>query len=282
MQLVACVQWSTEMTHTPLLIDRMQLASGSMETWTLNDPASRNALSEAMVDGLIAACERAETDADLRGVVLRGAGGHFCAGGSLGGFAKTIGQPLAASEADPLVPLNRRFGALLQALCALPQWLVVAVEGAAMGGGFGLVCCADHVLAHTIAQFATPAVTLGIVPAQIAPFVVRRLGPSAARRCLLTGERWDAAKAQIAGLVDEVVSGDMEAAVQATIARHAAAAPQAVAATKRLLLAQAETPLPALLDEAAIAFSQALRGPEAPQGLAAFAARKAPPWSAKP
>ena len=280
MQLVACVQWSTEMTHTPLLIDRMQLASGSMETWTLNDPASRNALSEAMVDGLIAACERAETDADLRGVVLRGAGGHFCAGGSLGGFAKTIGQPLAASEADPLVPLNRRFGALLQALCALPQWLVVAVEGAAMGGGFGLVCCADQVLAHTSAQFATPEVTLGIVPAQIAPFVVRRLGPSAARRCLLTGERWDAAKAQIAGLVDEVVSGDMEAAVQATIARHAAAAPQAVAATKRLLLAQAETPLPALLDDAAVAFAKALRGPEAPQGLAAFAARKAPPWSA--
>lgn len=270
------------MTAAVLLIDRVPLPSGSLETWTLNDPASRNALSEAMVDALLAACERAAADADLRGVVLRGAGGHFCAGGSLGGFAKTIGQPLAAGEADPLVPLNRRFGALLQALCALPQWLIVAVEGAAMGGGFGLVCCADQVLAHTSAQFATPEVTLGIVPAQIAPFVVRRLGPSAARRCLLTGERWDAAKAQIAGLVDEVVSGDMEAAVQAAIARHSAAAPQAVAATKRLLLAQPETPLPALLDEAAIAFSQALRGPEAPQGLAAFAARKASPWSAKP
>ena len=264
-----------------LLIDRVPLASGCVETWTLNDPASRNALSEAMVDGLIAACERAAADADLRGVVLRGAGGHFCAGGSLGGFAKTIGQPLAAGEADPLVPLNRRFGALLQALCALPQWFIVAVEGAAMGGGFGLVCCADQVLAHTSAQFATPEVTLGIVPAQIAPFVVRRLGSSAARRCLLTGERWDAATAQHAGLVDEVVAGDMEAAVQAAIARHAAAAPQAVAATKRLLLAQPDTPLPALLDEAAMAFAQALRGPEAPQGLAAFAARKAPPWSAK-
>ena len=280
MQLVACVQWSTEMTHTPLLIDRMQLASGSMETWTLNDPASRNALSEAMVDGLIAACERAETDADLRGVVLRGAGGHFCAGGSLGGFAKTIGQPLAAGEADPLVPLNRRFGALLQALCALPQWLIVAVEGAAMGGGFGLVCCADRVLAHPSAQFATPEVTLGIVPAQVAPFVVRRLGPSAARRCLLTGERWDAVGAQRLGLVDDVVEGDMDAAVRAAIARHAAAAPQAVAATKRLLLTQPDKPLPALLDDAALAFAQALRGPEAPQGLAAFAARKAPPWSA--
>ena len=102
----------------PLQITRAPLASGSVETWTLNDPASRNALSEAMVDALLAACERAAADADLRGVVLRGAGGHFCAGGSLGGFAKTIGQPLAAGEADPLVPLNRCFGALLQALCA--------------------------------------------------------------------------------------------------------------------------------------------------------------------
>ena len=142
----------------PLQITRAPLASGSVETWTLNDPASRTALSEAMVDGLIAACERAAADADLRGVVLRGAGGHFCAGGSLGGFAKTIGQPLAADVADPLVPLNRRFGTLLQALCALPQWFIVAVEGAAMGGGFGLVCCADHVLAHSGAQFATPEV----------------------------------------------------------------------------------------------------------------------------
>lgn len=280
MQPAARAQWITEMTPASLLIDRVPLPSGSVETWTLNDPASRNALSEAMVGALLTACERAATDADLRGVVLRGAGGHFCAGGSLGGFAKTIGQPLASGEDDPLVPLNRQFGVLLQALCTLPQWLIVAVEGTAMGGGFGLVCCADQVLAHTGAQFATPEVTLGIVPAQIAPFVVRRLGFAAARRCLLTGERWDAAAAQHAGLVDEVVSGDMEAAVQAAIARHAAAAPQAVAATKRLLLALPETPLPALLDDAAMAFAQALRGPEAPQGLAAFAARKAPPWSA--
>ena len=266
-----------------LLITRAPLGAGlAFETWTLNDLASRNALTDAMVDALLNACTRAHNEGALRGVVLRGAGGHFCAGGSLGGFAKTIGQPLAAGAADPLVLLNRRFGALLQALCALPQWLVVAVEGAAMGGGFGLVCCADHVLAHAGAQFATPEVTLGIVPAQIAPFVVRRLGPAAARRCLLTGERWDAATAQSAGLVDEVVAGGMEAAVQTAIARHAAAAPQAVAATKRLLLAHPETPLPTLLDDAAIAFAQALRGPEAPQGLAAFAARKAPSWSAKP
>lgn len=264
-----------------LLITRAPLGSGSVEIWTLNDPARRNALSEAMVDALLAACERATADTALRGVVLRGAGGQFCSGGSLGDFADTIGQPLAPGQHDPLVPLNRRFGALLQALVALPQWLLVAVEGAALGGGLGLVCCADQVVAHVGARFGAPEVTLGIVPAQIAPFVALRLGPAAARRWLLTGEPVEARAALHAGLVDVVTDDALDAAVQTAVRHWATAAPQAVAATKRLLLAQRTgQPLPALLDDAAQTFAQALRGPEAPLGLAAFAARKLPPWSA--
>lgn len=263
-----------------LLIDRVPLACGFVETWTLNDPASRNALTDPMVDALLDACTRARDDGALRGVVLRGAGGHFCAGGSLGGFAKTIGQPLDAGEPDPLVPLNRRFGTLLQALCGLQQWLVVAVEGAAMGGGLGLACCGDLVLADANAQFGAPEVTLGLVPAQIAPFVVRRLGPATARRWLLSGARSGAQAAKQAGLVDEVIDGPMDAAVQTAVQHLAATAPQAVAATKHLLLqVQSAQPLPALLDEAAHMFARALRGPEASEGLAAFSARRPPPWS---
>ncbi len=263
-----------------LLIARQPLAAGFVETWILNAPASRNALSDGMVDALLAAAGRARGDTALRGVVLRGAGGHFCAGGSLGGFARAIGQPLEGGAADPLVPMNRRFGALLEALSALPQWLIAVVEGAAMGGGVGLVCCADHVLAAEGAQFATPEVTLGVVPAQIAPFVLRRLGPACARRWLLTGERQGAEAALQAGLVDELApAGGLDAALARAIARHGAAAPQAVAATKRLL-ADAGTPLPQLLDSAAHAFATCLRGLEAAQGLAAFAERRPAPWKA--
>ncbi|AVP58466.1 enoyl-CoA hydratase/isomerase family protein [Pulveribacter suum] len=266
-----------------LLIKRQPLAAGFVETWTLNAPASRNALSDGMVGALLAAAGRARGDAGLRGVVLRGAGGHFCAGGSLGGFAKAIGQPLAEGAADPLVPINRRFGALLEALCALPQWLIAVVEGAAMGGGVGLVCCADHVLAAEGAQFATPEVTLGVVPAQIAPFVVRRLGPTAARRWLLTGQRHGAAAALRDGMADEIADADgLQAALNAAVARYAQAAPQAVAATKRLLLEEREQPLPDLLDAAAQLFAQSLRGSEAPLGLAAFGARQPAPWSMSP
>ena len=131
------------MSPTHLLIDRQ----GAVETWTLNDPASRNALNDAMVDSLLQACLRAGQDASLRIVVLTGAGGAFCAGGSLGSFAKLIGQPLQAGETDPLLAMNRSFGDLLHALSTLPQLLVCRVDGAAMGGGLGLVCCADHVVA---------------------------------------------------------------------------------------------------------------------------------------
>lgn len=266
------------MNTAPLLIERSALGSGCVERWTLNAPTSRNALTGAAVDALRAACARAQTDTDLRAIVLQGAGGHFCAGGSVGDFASAIGQPWQGA-ADPLATMNREFGALLEALSALPQWLLAAVDGAAMGGGIGLLCCADFVLATPQAVFATPEVTLGIVPAQIAPFVVRRLGAAAARDWLLLGQRWTAQDALRAGLVNAVAEGPLADAVHARLRTLALAAPAAVASTKQLLRAQHTLSLSALLDEAAQAFAGALRGSEAGAGLGAFAKRQPAPWS---
>ena len=265
-----------------LLIERSPLGTGWAEVWTLNAPATRNALTDAMVAALQGACERARTDTALRVIVLRGAGGYFCAGGSLGNFASAIGRPHEGG-ADPLVAVNRDYGRLLQALCALPQLLIAAVQGAAMGGGIGLLCCADHVLAAPDAQFATPEVTLGIVPAQIAPFVVRRLGDATARDWLLSGARWSATEARAAGLVNEVAADDVETALRQQLKRFAQAAPGAVAETKRLLAQlSAGGALGDVLDSAAPVFARALRGPEAAQGLKAFAARQAAPWACSP
>ncbi len=270
------------MTTLPLLIDRQPLGTGWAEVWTLNAPGTRNALTDEMVSALRAACQRASGDAALRAVVLRGAGGHFCAGGSLGSFASAIGRP-HGEGVDPLVAVNREYGRLLQALCDLPQVLIAAVQGAAMGGGVGLVCCADHVLAASDAQFATPEVTLGIVPAQIAPFVARRLGDGRARDWLLSGARWSAAESQAAGLVNTVVDAAFDDVLLQTLKRFAQAAPGAVAQTKPLLAAiAAHEPLDAVLDSAAQRFAHALRGPEAAQGLKAFAARQSAPWTPSP
>jgi len=261
--------------NTAVLFER----DGAVERWTLNDPSSRNALSDAMVLALYGACLRVRDDRTLRGVVLQGRSGAFCAGGSLGGFAHAIGQPLQPGETDPLIGLNRGYGDLLHALSALPQWLLCAVDGPAMGGGFGLVCCADLVIASERASFATPEVTLGLPPAQIAPFVWQRLGDAAARQCLLTGARWSAREAQAVGLVNTVVADDaLDAAVASAVAALHRAAPGAVAATKQLLQRLRGT-APDLRDEAALAFASGLRSPEAAQGLAAFAQKRPAPWA---
>jgi isohexenylglutaconyl-CoA hydratase len=264
------------MSHT-LLITR----EGECEHWTLNDPASRNALSEPMVEALFAACARVATDTSLRFIVLQGAGGTFCAGGSLGGFAKSIGQTLQTGEVDPLIAMNARFGELLLSLCQLPQILLAAVDGAAMGGGFGLVCCADFVVATDTAVFATPEVTLGVVPAQIAPFVQWRLDDKAARNLLLTGAKHSAAQMQALGLVDAVVGQDaLTAKVLERVASLRSTAPQATAASKRLLLMPFMPLASEIRAQAAIEFAAGLRSAEAAEGLSAFAQKRKPSWAA--
>lgn len=263
---------------TPFQTERQ----GDTERWTLNDPTTRNALSDAMVLGLYEATLRAQKDETLRVIVLTGAPGAFSAGGSLGHFASAIGQPLQPGEDDPLIPMNRRFGDVLHALCALPQMLVCAVDGAAMGGGFGLLCCADHVIATERSVFGTPEVTLGLPPAQIAPFVWQRLGDAAARQCLLQGRSYRAAEAQTLGLVDELVANDaLDAALRDRVAAMLRTAPRALAISKRLLQ-HLRDEVSDLREEAAIAFASALRGPEAASGLAAFAKKQPAPWVPKP
>lgn len=263
---------------TPFQTERQ----GDTERWTLNDPTTRNALSDAMVLGLYEATLRAQKDDTLRVIVLTGAPGAFSAGGSLGHFASAIGQPLQPGEDDPLIPMNRRFGDVLHALCALPQMLVCAVDGAAMGGGFGLLCCADHVIATERSVFGTPEVTLGLPPAQIAPFVWQRLGDAAARQCLLQGRSYRAAEAQTLGLVDELVANDaLDASLRDRVAAMLRTAPRALAISKRLLQ-HLRDEVSDLREEAAIAFASALRGPEAASGLAAFAKKQPAPWVPKP
>jgi len=265
---------------TPAMTGKLLITrSGEVEHWTLHDPATRNALTGELVDALRQACERVAADSDLRFVVLQGSGGAFCAGGSLGGFAASIGQALPAGQVDPLIGMNAGFAALLNSLCALPQVLLVAVDGPAMGGGLGLVCCGDFVLAAPSAVFATPEVTLGVVPAQIAPFVHRRLGDRRARQLLLSGEKLSAEQALVLGLVDEVAA-ELQAAVSRRISVLRRAAPGAVAHTKALLSMLNQAQAADFPEQAAIRFAANLRSPEAAEGLAAFAQKRKPGWAA--
>jgi len=258
------------------------LRQGGFLFLTLDDAPTRNALSPEMVEGLQAAVAAAAADATLRAVVLRGAGGFFCAGGSMGNFRKSQQSVVAAGQIDPIAAHNRKFGDFMVALARLPKVLVAVVEGAAMGGGFGLACAADIVLARRDAKFALSETTLGLVPAQIAPFVVARIGQANARRLALSGERIGGTEAQRIGLVNFVVEDTtaLEARLLATLQGIARCAPGANAATKALFQECAEVALGPILDRAAQAFARQMRG-EGAEGVAAFRDKRDAAWVEK-
>jgi isohexenylglutaconyl-CoA hydratase len=247
---------------------------------TLDAPATRNALTGAMVARLGEACRLAESTPAVRALVIRGAGGSFCAGGDFSGFRTAMAAAAPAESVDdPIATSNRRFGALLEQLRTLTVATLAVVEGAAMGGGCGLAACCDVVLAADGASFAMPEVTLGLPPAQIAPFVADRIGERSALRLMLTGRRINAAQALACGLADEVVAVDaLDARLSEWLAELGRAEPAALRATKVILQRRRASSLADTLDAAALAFAASLRSGTAAEGLAAFAAKRPAAW----
>ncbi|MBA5687862.1 enoyl-CoA hydratase/isomerase family protein [Rugamonas apoptosis] len=254
--------------------------AGAVLHLTINRPEARNAMNGELLEELIAAFEAVAACAEVRAVVLRGAGGNFCAGGDAKDFALLRRQD-AAPGTDPVAAFNRRFGALLELVNGVPQAVVVVAEGAVLGGGFGLACVADVAIVRNDANFGLPETSLGVIPAQIAPFVVQRIGLSQARRLGVCGGRFDGAEAYRLGLAHYVEYGEAalaarEAQVLGQIMR---CAPGANAVTKQIMLAVGGEPLGQVLDRAATLFSAALCGPEAAEGTQAFMEKRLPQWA---
>lgn len=244
----------------------------------LNRPDKRNALSESILESLAQVCGEVAADRDARALVLWGAGGHFSAGGDFSRFQDLMAEQ-AHAAADPIVVLNRRFGAVLETLATLHVPTLGVVRGAAMGGGLGLAAALDRVIACDDAVFAMPEVTLGVAPAQIAPFVVRRVGMTRARWLMMTGHRFDAQAALAAGLVDCVAAApDLGAVVADDLRALCGTEPAALHATKRLANRCRELTLGAALDAAALDFASLLRGGAPLEGMAASRERRAPSW----
>lgn len=249
---------------------------------TLNRPASRNAMSLQMVGELRQVLEQSEGGGAVRVLVLRGAGGHFCAGADLKDMAAARMRALEAggTDADPVAQANAAFGALCVAYASTPLAMVAVLEGTVMGGGFGLACAADVALAGESASFRLPETSLGVVPAQIAPFLVERLGYSQARRLAVSGGRLDAAAALSIGLVHAVhAAGELDAALAAVLRDILAGAPGAIAATKALMARARFAPPATLVQDAAAIFSRAAQGPEGLEGTTAFLQKRKPSWA---
>ena len=249
----------------------------------LNRPETRNALSADMVREIQATFDAIRDDRDVRVVVIRGAGGTFCAGGDIKNMS-TASAPLVPGETDELKAGNLRYGAMLLTIDEARQAVIAVVEGAAMGGGIGFASVSDVTFALESAQFAMTEVMLGIVPAAISPFVVRRIGLTAARRFAVSGAKLTGIQARDVGFAHEVAADidGLDALVTAEINQILKCAPDAVAETKRLMQrAASPLPLTEMLDRAADSFAAAVRGPEGREGTTAFVEKRRPSWVGK-
>ncbi|MBS0584356.1 MAG: enoyl-CoA hydratase/isomerase family protein [Proteobacteria bacterium] len=236
-----------------------------------------NAFDDALIAELTAALAEADRDAAVRAVVLTGNGASFSAGADLNWM-----RGMARASEDENRADSERLALLMRTLNFLSKPTVARVNGAAYGGGVGLVACCDIAIAADHARFGLTEVKLGLVPAVISPYVIAAIGLRQARRLFLTGELFDAGTAARIGLVHEIVAPDrLDSAIDAALALLAKGAPLAQHEAKRLALRVAGTDRDHAerLDRANAALIARLRvGAEGQAGLGAFLDKQPPPW----
>jgi isohexenylglutaconyl-CoA hydratase len=248
-------------------------------TILLNRPSVKNAMNLEMVDELQQVfCSIAE-DKDIRGVIIRGAQGNFCSGGDIKDMSKA--RETIKDDPEAFYRLNRRFGELIADVNACPVVVIAILEGAVLGGGFGLACVSDVAICHSNATFGLPESGLGIPPAQIAAFVVERIGITQTRRLALLGSRFNGNEAYRLGLVHFICEDDdaLNNQLANTVSALKRCGPNANRATKQIIQSVGKQPLPELLDKAAKAFSDAIQSQEGIEGTTAFVSKRLPQWA---
>lgn len=244
---------------------------------TLNRPSVHNAFDDALIAELTEIFEGLAKNDKVRAVVLASTGKSFSAGADLNWMKRMAGYSYEENLVDA-----RGLGQMVRTLNDLPKPTIALVQGAAFGGGVGLVAACDIAIAAERAKFALTEVKLGIIPAVISPYVVEAIGPRWARRLFQTAERIDAAKACEIGLIHECVAEDeLEAALGRVLADLLANGPEAMAAAKDLVFAVAhKTADGGLVEETARRIAVQRATDEGREGISAFLEKREPSWRA--
>ena len=248
--------------------------SGPVATVTLNRPDSHNAFTPQMIGEITAAFHDLGRRSDVRVIVLTGNGRSFCAGADVGYMRETADYSFEENVAD-----GKAIFDLMLAVDSCPKAVVGRINGAAIGGGAGLVACCDTAVAVERAKFAFSEVRLGIVPAVISPFVVARIGAANSRELFLTGERFDAHRAAQIGLVQHVVAEEtLDEVVTERVEQLLLAAPGAQADAKALIRTVANQSKETMRDYTADLIAQRRAGEEGREGMGAFLEKRRPDW----
>jgi len=241
----------------------------------LDRPEVHNAFNEDVIKQLTEAFAEIEFHSDVRAVILRGMGKSFSSGADLNWTKRVAGFTPKENLRDASDAI-----AMFLSVVRCPKPVIARVHGAALGGGSGLVAACDIGIAVESAQFGFTEVKWGIVPALISPFVVARIGAANAREYFLTGEKFNAETARTIGLIHHVVPDEaaMDALIDSKIREIMTASPEAIAATKSLILAVAGRPVESMSETTAMASVAFRASADAQAGIRAFLFRTTPPW----
>ncbi len=249
---------------------------GSVGIVTMNRPERHNAFDDALIAELTEAFRSMEAEDGIRVVVLSGAGKSFSAGADLNWMKRMAGFSLDENRRDAM-----GLAALMRTIAHLRKPTIARVQGAALGGGVGLVACCDIAVATYDAAFALSEVKLGLIPAVISPYVVAAIGERAARRYFLTGERFSAADAWRLGLVHEIAGteAEMDDLIGAIVDAMLAASPAAQKEAKDLVRAVANRPLTSeLVQDTADRIAKIRSSPQGREGISAFLEKRRASW----
>lgn len=245
-------------------------------TVTLNRPEVHNAFDDALIARLTETFESLGRRDDVRVVVVAANGKSFSAGADLGWMRRMANYSEAENRADA-----EELAQLIHVLDSLPKPTVARVQGAAIGGGVGLVAACDVAVASEAASFALSEVRLGLIPAVISPYVIGAIGPRQARRYMLTAERFDAAEAKRIGLVHQTVpAAELDAAVDSMVGALLLGGPEAVRESKMLARAVGGSPDESVRADTACRIARLRASPEGKEGVSSFLEKRKPRWQA--
>ena len=249
--------------------------SGGRATLTLNRPDVHNAFGDALIARLTSELQALDSNPDVRAVVLAASGKSFSAGADLKWMQRMADYTEAENLADA-----QAMAKMMKTLNGLSKPTIARVQGAAFGGGVGLIACCDMAIASEAARFTISEVKLGLIPAVISPYVVAAIGERQARRYVLSAERFDALEAERIGLVHAVVAAeDLDAAVNDLVQAIGSNGPQAVAEAKKMIAYVACRPADdALIAKTASRIARIRVSEEGREGLSAFLEKRKPGW----
>src|SRR5512146_2744475 len=257
------------MTYHTLLVDE---ANGIVSV-TLNRPDVHNAFNDELIGEAIDLFSGIGQRSGARAVVLRGSGANFCAGADLNWMSKMVAYSREENIRDSS-QLAKMYAVIDE--CPLP--VVGRIQGAAIGGGVGLVAVCDIAIASPQSRFGLSEVKLGILPAVISPYVIAKIGASHARALFLTGERFDAERAMRIGLVHRVAD-DIDAAIDETVAQLKTSGPEAVRECKKLIAHVSSSELADAIPYTIDAIATRRVSKEGQDGMRAFLEKKKAPWA---